>query len=263
MKSIKLILLMLSVIILSSCEECEDCTNAAYFAEPSNIISVKQAKWMYDIYTKRRVVPIKFYEKEYHEDETFKPTRYVEFDLETIKHYITYIENEADLAGVDSIKTLRIYLGAYPEDGIFEDGVAAKYTKQNSVFIVPTAEHGGENLGFFTRGEEGSDSRHPVYLKDMDTEVLIKTDGKSSSTDKFFEASMFSSFLNQDPVIDDRSLILNDGNVVPPPKMNTDMGPSDDDPSDDDPNDPDPTKIDPQDDKPKDEEIKEQITKKY
>lgn len=262
MKSNKPILLLCFALIVFSflsCEECEECTNAAYLNEPANIISVTKAKEMYDIYTDRRVVPIMKFEEETG-GVPFNPTRYVEFDIEEILHYLTYIESEADLANV-SIETLRIYLGAYPEAGDFDNGEVAQYNKQSTVFMLPTTQHNGENLGFYTSGQQGSDLRYPVYLKNIEPDLKNINGKRNANT---LQASMIPSFAIQDSIVDDRSLILNDGNVVPPPKSKTDMGGSGDKPENEDPpSDEDPkndtTKIDPKiSEKQKIEEIKRQ-----
>ncbi|GEQ86602.1 hypothetical protein ULMS_21100 [Patiriisocius marinistellae] len=220
-----------------------DETPPEYVNEPAKIISIKQAKNMYDIYTERKV-PALMWGADNPElnqnsdgtnttDPNFKPTRYIEYSLEEIKHYISYIESEADLAGA-KVGNLRIYLGAYPIKGdVFESGEVARYNRQESIFILPTTKNpaNGMQQGFYTSGSANGGKREPVFLING-VEELNKKDGKVNRKGnrigkQVSQASMLGFNIAQDN--EDRSLILNDGNVVPPPKQNTDMGGSDND----------------------------------
>ncbi len=123
-------------------------------------------------------------------------------------------------AGI-TVENLRIYFGAYPESGDFPSGDPARYSRQNSIFILPTTMHSGMQKGFYTTGAENKKERYAVYLRDYDGD-LSKMDGRRRM--KEFKGSLLSTTLFQkDSIPDDRSLILNDGQVIPPPEQNTDM----------------------------------------
>ncbi|MFT7072718.1 MAG: hypothetical protein ACJAX3_001699 [Patiriisocius sp.] len=224
MKNVNRYLLRLSAVFLvslflTSCV-CEDCVPASHLEEPVKIISLKQAKNMYDIYTDRKVGALKEMELRDGTAADYNPTRYVQYSFEEMKHYLNYIESESSKAGI-TVENLRIYFGAYPESGDFPSGDPARYSRQNSIFILPTTMHSGMQKGFYTTGAENKKERYAVYLRDYDGD-LSKMDGRRRM--KEFKGSLLSTTLFQkDSIPDDRSLILNDGQVIPPPEQNTDM----------------------------------------
>jgi hypothetical protein len=213
---IKASFILLALLVLNSCE-CEDCVPAAHYNEPANIIPVKQAKEMYTAYGTR--VPI-LKEQFAQQGIDYNPTRYVEYELEDIKHYINYIENEAKRANVD-IENLRIYFGAYPDSSNFvSSNEPIPYPHQESIFITPTADNGGEQQAFFTRAIPGEDNRKAVFTKGLGEAInAINGYGKR----KFEKASFLPFSVAQDS-LDDRSLTMNRGNVFPPPYDDDDFG---------------------------------------
>lgn len=220
----KLAVLSIFFYATSCVTPCPDCVDPAFLNEPDKIISVKQAKSMYDAYdiVEEAIKAVKVNA----DGSTYNPTRYVEYTFEEMKHYMAYIENEAKLAKVD-IATLRIYFGAYPKDGTFTSGEQARYQNQESIFIVPTATYNGKEVGFYTSGDASSNERYPVYFSEKNENELYSIDGKdtgdTTSGSLKSEASMLSFYSNTLQDGDDRSLILNDGNVIPPPEQDTDM----------------------------------------
>src|SRR5690606_15391478 len=112
--------------IFFSCQNPNTHEEPPYTGAPKQIISVQQAQRMYDAYTERRVPIIQRYEDSIAPDsKKFTPTRYAEYDLETIKQYIAFIEHEAKAVNVD-IKTLRFYLSNYPNSDTFPNGENVK-----------------------------------------------------------------------------------------------------------------------------------------
>jgi len=225
MKRIKMALLAGTLIFtLHSCKECEECTKASYRTEPSCIIPIENAQEMYRTYTKKRVQIIQksvMYESD---GSPFRPTRYVEMDYEKLKHYLTYIESESKKANT-KISRLRFYLATYPEADYFISGDSVKVPKHNTIFMLPTTLVNNEHLGFFTRGN-GEKNRKPVFFKDLNGEmkgIRGLTREKIDST-KIIQASFFT-IIPPNPD-DDRSLVGDDMNVVPPPKGNTEMDPN-------------------------------------
>jgi len=191
---------------------------------PEQIISVEQAKTMYDTYTLRRVKLIDSSEQPKPDGSKFEAARYTSYDYKTIKTYLAYIEQEAALAGKD-ISTLRFYFSNYPDKAKFEDGRDVKHPRQNSFFIVPTIEQDGIDHGFFTIDGD-NDKREAILIKDY-----LKIDQEQSSDQMgivgpqnqksyaSFIPSLNASNAYTSPFLfqGDRSLILNEGNSAPPP----------------------------------------------
>ncbi len=213
---LKTTLALFATITLVSCE-CKDCVPVAHYNEPANIIPIKQAKEMYEAYGER----VPFLQERFAAQEViYNPTRYVEYELEDIKHYINYIENESAKAGVD-IENLRIYFGAYPNlPDFLTSGESIPFPRQESIFITPTALNNGEQMAFFTRGVPGNEKRKAVFTKGLGEE-LKNIDGFGK---RKFEKASFLPFTVAQDTTDDRSLTMNRGNVIPPPKKDDDFG---------------------------------------
>ena len=59
---------------------------------PSNLISLHEANGIYDNYSKHRATLIQAYEtKERAPEKQFEPSRFVDFDYDTIKQYLDYV----------------------------------------------------------------------------------------------------------------------------------------------------------------------------
>jgi len=235
-KKILMVLLAITLVLLfmSTCREVDqqnkdvdiqdsitmdDRSNKA----PKEIITVAQAKFIFDGYTKRRVPIITEFENRQQKEEDFAPTRYAHYDYATIKQYMAYIEREAKLAGVE-ISTLRFYFANYPEAEKFPDGRGIKYPKQNTFFIVPTLDQDGKEFGFYTIKGEGDKRKAALIIdkiKSIGTSQLpvgAKLNEVELNTASFNPASLFSSTRTAMPFFDDEnSLILNEGGLVPPP----------------------------------------------
>ncbi|WP_347372815.1 hypothetical protein [Aequorivita sp. Q41] len=210
----RFLVLIFANLLFISCQETSTHKEPQYNGPPKGkIISVAQAQNMYKTYTERRVPIIqKFEDSIDKQDEKFLPTRYAEYDLETIKQYIAYIEHEAKGAKVD-IKTLRFYLSTYPASDKFSDGKAVKYPRRNSFFILPTMAYEGNNVGFSIENMDGKRVAVPINKNFGKTKNI---DGESDdSSNQMNEAGFFTS--NNSAVQKSTSLIINDGQLIPPP----------------------------------------------
>lgn len=184
--------------------------------QPDNIIPIRQAKEMYDEYSEKKVPLLSQIEPK--DGSKFHPTRYIEYTLEDLKHYIDYIESESEKAKVD-ISGVRIYLGAYPDEDKFNSGGKIKYPNQESILITPIAKNDGEDMAYFTRSDKVGGDRYPVFTKGLGEELLTVNGYR---TRKMNEGSMLP-FLTVQDTTEDRSLTMNRGFVVPPPKNDDDF----------------------------------------
>jgi len=211
-------LLLLSCIYLMffSCQDPTTHTEPPYEGPPKDhIISVDRAQEMYDAYSQRRVPIIKKYEDSIAADgSNFTPTRYAEYDLETIKQYIAYIEHEAKEAKVD-IQTLRFYLSNYPDSDKFPNGDTVKYPKRNSFFVVPTMAYEGKNVGFYLEEIDGVYTALPINRNGLRGKDKNQTQDEPQGSVN--EAGFFISTNSATLGSGTTSVILNDGGVAPPP----------------------------------------------
>lgn len=229
-KNLLIFLLLIAVVVLSyyRCEDTAPVKPDEPLNPPAQIISVDQAKEMYDTYEDRRIRLIEQYEKPNPDGTPFDATRFGWYDFETVKNYISYVEQEAALANV-KVSGMQIWFANYPDKEVFENGKPVKYPRQNSFFMIPTLKRDGENLGFITTGT-GDKDRQPVLIKDW---LAQNYEGRQSSGAAQLDQNtgvMNSKFLMINPgffpssnLADERSLILNEANLIPPPKQNTDM----------------------------------------
>ena len=172
---------------------------------PSNIITISEADAMYQNYTKHRVGVIDTYEaQERASEDTFEAARFVSYDLETIKQYIAFVEQESKKAGVTP-NTLRFYFANYPDKENFPNGKKIVHKKQNSIFILPTLNQKGQDYGYYI-GDNGK----AKFIKDWKTGTM---DG-SEMLNKKSEASLFGFSTS---TYSSQSLILNRGGSGPPP----------------------------------------------
>ncbi|MCB0464831.1 MAG: hypothetical protein KDC78_04015 [Aequorivita sp.] len=206
----RFLLLLFANLMLFSCHEPNSHTTPPYDGPPKDhIISVERAREMYDAYSQRRVPVIEKYEDSIVADSTkFEPTRYAEYDLETVKQYIAYIEHEAKEANVD-IKTLRFYLSNYPNSEKFPNGDVVKYPRRNSFFVLPTMDYNGKNVGFSIEEINGKYTAVPI------NKSVATGKEQNDATGQMNEAAFFT--INSSAAQGTTSLIMNDGGVSPPP----------------------------------------------
>lgn len=215
-KSISYLFLLIFInLLFISCKETTTDPNPGPVKLPKEIISVERASEMYESYSSRRIPIIKKYEDSVvSATAPFTPTRYAEYDLETIKQYIAYIEYQSKQAKVD-VKTLRFYLSNYPNSDKFANGDKVRYPRRNSFFVLPTMEHNGENVGFSVAEVNGKFTAIPISKQRVSKE---KEEGKTQSISQ--EERNQAGFFMGGSTASQRgtsSLILNDGTMMPPP----------------------------------------------
>lgn len=208
--------LILINLVLLSCQEGTDNQDQGPIKPPAQIISVDRATEMYNTYSARRVPIIKKYEDSIPSDASpFTPTRYAEYDLESIKQYIAYVEYRAKQSKVE-VKTLRFYFSNYPNSDTFANGDKVKYPKRNSFFILPTMEVKGKNVGFSIEEVDGNYSAVPINRSSVERVEGMGNTKKSSVNEAglFFSSNIAAQSLNV------LSLVFNDGQLMPPPEVN-------------------------------------------
>ena len=164
---------------------------------PQDIISLEEAKKLCENYERRRIPGIIEFEKAAGGSEEFVPTQFIAFNLDSLKSYIKYVEQEAKKVNV-APDSLRIYLANYGQEG--------RDPNRNTVFILPTAKVGGDYGGFYIDGDEAKLIRNYWPKNENDGQ-----EGEPRSKAAFlpnFNTSLFQG---------GGSLILNYGNTGPPP----------------------------------------------
>lgn len=185
---------------------------------PDKIISINEAKSAYDNYTNKRVNLIEASETPLEDGSKFIASRYGEYDIETVKNYIAYVEQEAKAAGV-KIETLRFYFSTYPDKKEFANKKKIKHPRQNSFFILPTMKVDTINLGFYIKNL-GDGKKEAALIRDY-TSLLEKGMGNTKAAQKSY-ASMLPSFI-ANTFQGDQSLIMNDSHMQPPPREGSDF----------------------------------------
>jgi len=114
---------LLTVFLFSACEEIID--------PPQQAISVEEADRLEEEFKATRSAVL---------DTAlgFEDTRDFWFSLDTLKKYITYVEQQGKLRGKENLG-IRIYFAAYPPNGNYPD------PGYSTVFLVPTAQDRGLN----------------------------------------------------------------------------------------------------------------------
>ena len=213
----------LFTLVLSSCgersQEGQD-VKKAEVKPPEQIISIEEAKSMYDNYTERRAGLIQHFEDSINigrkDTAQFDVARYTYYDYKTIKQYLAYIEQEAAAAGVE-ISSLRFYYSNYPDQQNFANGKPIVHPRQNSFFLIPALEVEGEQYAF-TTVDTGEAGKKRAVLLTMDLEPY-EPDGMGAIDygPKRSHAGIFSLVSYTSPAYANGSTVLNEGNAAPPP----------------------------------------------
>lgn len=170
---------------------------------PKNIISIDDAKAIYENYTNFRVPAIVRYETTKRApSEKFEAARFVDFDYQMIKDYIAFVDSQAKNAGVKKVTKLRMYFANYPNELKFKDGKEVVHPRQNSIFLLPTMAAEGGNFGFYI-GENGK----AQLIKNMKTDAENESEKSEASLVPSFNTMFYSG----------QSLILNRSGSGPPP----------------------------------------------
>lgn len=170
---------------------------------PEGIISLEESKSLYDNYTRNRVDMIQQFEDEREPEGKFIPARFTSFTYAEMKQYMTYVEQEAEAAGV-KVASLRLYFANYPNKPDFPDGKKVVHPRQNSIFIVPTTMIDGEEHGFYI---DADGNAKPI--KGVVSSSKTGEKGEPNTSQASFAPSLF-----QDG---STSLNLNHGGSSPPP----------------------------------------------
>ncbi|MGI9546868.1 MAG: hypothetical protein ACR2MM_06515 [Flavobacteriaceae bacterium] len=218
------LILFLGTFVLISCGERtkEEGTDSKTEVDPpEQIVSMDEARTMYDNYTTRREPLIRKFEDSINtsrrDTSKFDVARYTFYDYDTIKQYLAYIEQEAAKAGVE-ISSLRFYYSNYPDKEVFPDGSKVIHPRQNSFFIIPTLKQDGENYAFTT--EVGKDGQLQAVLLNGQLQPYNPNEMGMNSryTKKSYAGFTAGSALTTPPVLfENGSLTLNHGGAAPPP----------------------------------------------
>lgn len=177
--------------------------------EPENIISLEEADVIYQNYSRHRIDIIERYEKEKRApEEEFQASRFVDFDYDTIKQYIAYVDQEAAKAGVKKVTKLRLYFANYPKDKTFPNKKEVVHPRQNSIFMVPTLDRDGVNYGFYI-GQDGKPSLITDWKSSMEKGMGLLNKKPQKA---------FAGFSLNSSLYAGSSLTLNFGHGGPPPK---------------------------------------------
>ena len=187
---------------------------------PEQIITLNEAKTMYNLYTERRANLIQKYEDSLNiskKDTTkFDVARYTFYDYKTIKQYLEYIDQEASEAGVE-ISSLRFYYSNYPDEGKFADGTPIVHPRQNSFFIIPALKQNEQEYAF-TIEDNGEGGKKAVLLNweldPVNPEGMGSVDQQSEKAYAGFSLTKPASTIT---VFRNGGTVLNHGNAAPPP----------------------------------------------
>ncbi len=181
---------------------------------PANIISLEQADSIYTNYSKHRAAVIERYEtQERAPQENFEASRFVDFDYDSLKNYIAYVDQEAKKAGVKKVTKLRLYFANYPDKDEFPNGKKVVHKRQNSIFMLPTMDMEGVNYGFFI-GSDGKAELISNWKTQMEKGMGVYTNSENKAYAGFVPANAPMNANLQES----KSLTLNYGGSGPPPK---------------------------------------------
>lgn len=244
-KSLLLVLPLLFLFLsLSSCESCEnqdpqdddtsqnddDGQNTDdepdYEGAPDNIISLEQAKSIYDSYTERRIGLIQQTESPNDDGSPFNPSRYGEWDFETIKHWIAYVEQEAEDVEVE-VSGMRFYFANYP------DNSNGDLERHNTIFLLPTTNINGQDQGFLTQTNENG-QKELVLIADIlegfgkGQQLQSSPTGMNTNKNGGHPKMLMLPLTTVTPptssnVQQINSLILNEAHMIPPPNQATEF----------------------------------------
>jgi len=189
--------LFLTMILYNSCAKAENdyiTQNDIDSLKKNHIIPLKEAVNMYKKYDKDRVKILKdTLKKKY--GKGFKDTRSVWFDINTIKAYIKYIEQESD-----DVEGLQFYFSVNKDKG---DG---KKKNHQTFFVAPTINNviNGDTIQSGYTLENGN----IIFLYDAFKKY-------TNATDQNVQKASFFSLME-----DHEGLILNEGSDSPPNNNN-------------------------------------------
>lgn len=207
MKNIKNLWMFFALfILLSSCNENQGKMpkeeEVVTFEAPEQIISLEEADSLFVNYQNRRIPTIVKTEAQFQEDgKPFVPTQFISFDIDVLKDYIGYVEQEAKKGGTKA-DSIRIYLGNYGTR-------SKKYERKNTLFLLPTAEVNGEYGGIFIDSDGNAKLVRQWFNESQNT---------GQGNNQKSEASILPMISSAPSLQGGTSLALNFGGSGPPPK---------------------------------------------
>ncbi|MDI1255288.1 MAG: hypothetical protein PSV16_04225 [Flavobacterium sp.] len=205
--------------LLLSLNSCKPSYCTEFSGIPAQVIPVAQALEMHTEY-KTRVAPR--IEKDRPD---YQATEFTWVSLDTLKKYVALLERVKDLNDKE-ISGIRVYFAAYPNSNTYRTvaGKQIKYPDRETLFIVPTIPvPSGENSNIYPLLENLPFGIRPSGTDPLvgDFEIieglLLPTDNRNISLHsrtgdeaKEFDATTIRPLT---------SLILNDMQMVPPPKQ--------------------------------------------
>lgn len=206
MKTIAAYISFSMLIIFQACVPEKDKEDPAKNIAPSQIISVEQAIEMKNTYEDSIGHLLK--EKFSTPDRVYDPTMFAYIELDTLKKYISYLE-EVERLNNKKISGIRVYFAAYP-DTLKDKTITQAYRNRETFFLAPTMEvepnewarkyPNLKNIPFYI---EPSGDNNLIGKFKVIEELLCKKDSRPTIT-KIDETRK-------------TSLILNDLSLTPPP----------------------------------------------
>lgn len=211
------------LLVLSSCSE-PNKKHDVKVETPNQIIEIKTAIKMYqeDLKIKEKVINPTL--KELYQDDTFVDTQFAWFSLDEMRDYIKYIDAIQKENPQHNVSGIRVYFGRYSKNN------ATKYPNQQTVFMVPTVNNKGinsnhENLNHLPFAILPNEGNNPIKGEYAIIEELLLNFNKKDRIKNFMnnstntqKAGFSSPTIDYSPVQQLTSVILNEGEMAPPPK---------------------------------------------
>ncbi len=233
--------ILLSFLVVESCKPKDGGEEPKEVEAPRQIVSVDDARKMYNNYTDRRAQLIQKYEdsldrsgKDYEmqqqkmkeenaemEKDSFDVARYGKYDIKELRQYLDFVEQEAKKAGVE-VSSIRFYFSNYANMEKYDDGAAVKHPRQNSFLLVPAAVKGDRDYAFFVR-EDDQGVWKPVFLSDRLDQEMEDGLGVVNRDRQLNHAALIPYIFNKSTAnapltfAGDQSLFSNEVDMVPPP----------------------------------------------
>ncbi len=176
--------------------------------KPKNIITLEEAKQLYDNYSDTRV---KWTTKSILSQanlKSFEVTRSLFYDIDSLYNYLSYIKRISKEANVKP-SGFRFYFGAYANDYKRKGDTA--YAHRQTIFITPTIAK-----------QVGKETMHLGYTLSNDFKVELLKDkigtdsrGQSANGSSMQKASLFNFNINTN-MFSENSTIANEINSSPP-----------------------------------------------
>lgn len=222
MKTNYLVTIAASIFIGSVMNSCTDPKDGAigdddnYQGVPSNIISSEQGVRMKQEYQSKIAPFIKMSKP----NEDYDPTQFTYIELDSLKKYIAFLDNVEKLNGT-KITGLRIYNAKYPDQE--EANIKSRYPGRETFFFAPTINIGAAAQLSEVQKQFPNLQNVPFYVASKDKNniykgELIPIEGLMMSQD--VRKSRKEASLQQNPGtgIGEGSVLLNDMNMIPPPR---------------------------------------------